>query len=38
VQALAPDRVRALMIWTLYLALAGALVLGLLATRPNGAL
>ena len=38
VQALAPDRVRAVMIWTLYAALAGALVLGMLATRPNGAL
>jgi Zn-dependent protease len=38
VQALAPDRVRALLIWTLYAALAGALVLGMLATRTNGAL
>jgi hypothetical protein len=36
-QALAPDRARALAIWTLYLLLAGALVLGLLATKPNGA-
>jgi Zn-dependent protease len=38
VQALAPDRARALAIWTLYAALAGALVLALLATRTNGAL
>jgi Zn-dependent protease len=38
VQALAPDRARALAIWSLYVALAGALVLGLLATRPNGSL
>jgi Zn-dependent protease len=38
VQALAPDRARALVIWSLSLGLAGALVLGLLATRPNGAI
>jgi Zn-dependent protease len=38
VQALAPDRARALAIASLYAALAGALVLGLLATRPNGML
>lgn len=38
VQALAPDRARAMLIGALYAALAGALVLGMLATRPNGAL
>jgi len=38
VQAFAPDRTRALAIFTLYAALAGAIVLGLLATRPNGML
>jgi Zn-dependent protease len=37
-QAFAPDRARAVLIGTVYVALAGALVLGLLATRPNGAL
>jgi hypothetical protein len=36
VQAFAPDRTRALTIAMLYFALAGALVLGMLATRPNG--
>ncbi|HET8893257.1 MAG TPA: site-2 protease family protein [Gaiellaceae bacterium] len=36
VQAFAPDRARAVTIFALYAALAGALVLGLLATRPNG--
>lgn len=38
VQALAPDRARALLIATVYLALAGMLVIAMLATRPNGAL
>jgi len=38
VQAFAPDRTRALVIVGLYLALAAALVLGMLATRVNGAL
>jgi len=38
VQAFAPDRARAVTIFALYVALAGALVLGLLATRPHGAL
>ncbi len=38
VQAFAPDRTRALAIGTLYAILAGGLVVGLLATRPNGAL
>jgi membrane-associated protease RseP (regulator of RpoE activity) len=38
VQAFAPDRARALTIVALYVALAGLLVIGLLATRPNGAL
>ena len=38
VQAFAPDRARAVTIFALYAALAGALVLGLLATRPNGML
>jgi hypothetical protein len=36
VQAFAPDRARALLIATLYVALAGALVVGMLATRTNG--
>ena len=36
VQAFAPDRARAVTIFAIYAALAGALVLGLLATRPNG--
>ena len=36
VQAFAPDRARAVTIFAIYVALAGALVLGLLATRPNG--
>jgi Zn-dependent protease len=36
VQAFAPDRTRALLIATLYVALAGALVIGMLATRTNG--
>jgi Zn-dependent protease len=35
VQALAPDRTRALVIAFLYITLAGALVLGLLATNPG---
>jgi Zn-dependent protease len=38
VQAFAPDRARAVTITALYAALAGGLVLGLLATRPNGML
>jgi hypothetical protein len=38
VQAFAPDRARALTIGALYVGLAVVLVLGLLATRPNGAL
>jgi Zn-dependent protease len=38
VQAFAPDRARAVTIFALYAALAGGLVLGLLATRPNGML
>jgi Zn-dependent protease len=38
VQAFAPDRARALAIVALYLGLAALLVLGMLATRPNGAL
>ena len=38
VQAFAPDRARAVTIAALYAALAGGLVLGLLATRPNGML
>ena len=37
VQALAPDRTRALVISALYVTLAVLLVLGMLATRPNGA-
>jgi Zn-dependent protease len=36
VAALAPDRTRALTIGFLYVALAGLLVIGTLATRPNG--
>jgi hypothetical protein len=38
VQAFAPDRARALTIWALYLGTAAVLVLGMLATKPNGAL
>jgi Zn-dependent protease len=38
VQAFAPDRTRALVIGALYVAIAAVLVIGLLATRPNGAL
>jgi len=38
VEAFAPDRARALLISALYVGLAAALVIGLLATRPNGAL
>jgi Zn-dependent protease len=38
VRAFAPDRTRALAIGGLYLGLAAVLVIGLLATRPNGAL
>jgi Zn-dependent protease len=38
VAALAPDRTRSLTIVFLYVMLAGLLVLGMLATRPNGAL
>jgi Zn-dependent protease len=38
VQALAPDRARAVTIGALYLATAGLLVLGMLATHPNGGL
>lgn len=36
VQALAPDRTRALLIAFMYVTLAGALVIGMLASRPNG--
>jgi Zn-dependent protease len=36
VQVLAPDRTRALLIGFLYVTLAGALIVGMLATRPNG--
>jgi hypothetical protein len=36
VQALAPDRTRAIAIVALYLGLAGLLVLGMLATHPAG--
>src|SRR5207245_2730472 len=36
VQAFAPDRTRALTIVALYVGLAALLVLGMLATRPNG--
>ena len=38
VEAFAPDRARAVLIGGVYAALAAALVLGLLATRPNGAI
>jgi len=38
VAAFAPDRTRALVIGTLYVLTAALLVLGMLATRPNGAL
>jgi Zn-dependent protease len=38
VQAFAPDRTRALLIATMYVGLAGALVVAMLATRPNGML
>jgi len=38
VAAFAPDRTRALLIATLYVLTAAMLVLGMLATRPNGAL
>jgi len=38
VEAFAPDRARAVLIGSVYVALAGALVIGMLATRPNGAL
>jgi Zn-dependent protease len=38
VEAFAPDRTRALMIGTLYVLLATGLVLGMIATKPNGAL
>jgi membrane-associated protease RseP (regulator of RpoE activity) len=38
VAALAPDRTRALTIAFMYVVLAGLLVIGMLATRPNGAL
>jgi len=37
-EALAPDRARAVVIGTLYALVGAGLVLGLLATRPNGAL
>jgi len=37
-QAFAPDRARAVQLFGLYAGLAGAIVLGLLATRPNGML
>jgi len=37
-QAFAPDRTRALQLAALYVGLAGAIVLGLLATKPNGML
>ena len=35
-QAFAPDRARAVQLFGLYAFLAGAIVIGLLATRPNG--
>jgi Zn-dependent protease len=38
VQAMAPDRTRALVITGLYLTLAALLVIGMLATHPNGGL
>jgi hypothetical protein len=37
-QALAPDRTRALVIAALYIGLAGLLVAGMLATKGTGAL
>jgi Zn-dependent protease len=37
-QAFAPDRTRAVQLFALYAGLAGAIVLGLLATKPNGML
>jgi hypothetical protein len=37
-QAFAPDRARALQLFALYAGLTAAVVLCLLATRPNGAL
>ena len=37
-QAFAPDRARAVQLFGLYALLAGAIVIGLLATRPNGML
>jgi Zn-dependent protease len=37
-QAFAPDRTRAIQLFALYAGLAGAIVLGLLATKPNGML
>jgi membrane-associated protease RseP (regulator of RpoE activity) len=37
-QAFAPDRARAVQLFALYAGLAGAIVLGLLATKPNGML
>jgi Zn-dependent protease len=37
-EAFAPDRARAVLIFSLYALLAAALVAGMLATRPNGAL
>jgi Zn-dependent protease len=37
-QAFAPDRARAVQLFGLYAGLAGAIVLGLLATKPNGML
>jgi hypothetical protein len=37
-QAFAPDRARAVQLFTLYAGLATTVVLCLLATRPNGAL
>jgi len=36
-QAFAPDRARAIQLFALYAGLAAAVVLCLLATRPNGA-
>jgi Zn-dependent protease len=38
VQAFAPDRARAVLIGTLYAALAVGLLVGMIATKPNGAL
>lgn len=38
VQAFAPDKTRAVLIGTLYAALAVALLVGMIATKPNGAL